>query len=73
MGYSPWGRKELDTTERAHFTSLHLLIASLWCLYVLRFSSVPRNGKLDLDALSDSLLQFWRVRRLPHKCCILLS
>ena len=20
MGYSPWGRKELDTTERLHFT-----------------------------------------------------
>ena len=24
-GYSPWGRKELDTTERLHFTSLHFL------------------------------------------------
>ena len=23
VGYSPWGRKELDTTERLHFTSLH--------------------------------------------------
>ena len=22
MGYSPWGRKESDTTERLHFTSL---------------------------------------------------
>ena len=21
VGYSPWGRKELDTTERLHFTS----------------------------------------------------
>ena len=21
MGYSPWGRKELDTTERLHFRS----------------------------------------------------
>ena len=21
MGYSPWGSKELDTTERLHFTS----------------------------------------------------
>ena len=21
LGYSPWGRKELDTTERLHFTS----------------------------------------------------
>ena len=23
VGYSPWHRKELDTTERFHFTSLH--------------------------------------------------
>ena len=23
MGCSPWGRKESDTTERHHFTSLH--------------------------------------------------
>ena len=23
-GYSPWGRKDSDTTERLHFTSLHL-------------------------------------------------
>ena len=25
VGYSPWGRKESDTTERLHFTLLHLL------------------------------------------------
>ena len=24
IGYSPWGRKDWDTTERLHFTSLHL-------------------------------------------------
>ena len=24
-GYSPWGRNELDMTERLHFTSLHML------------------------------------------------
>ena len=23
VGYSPWGRKESDRTERLHFTSLH--------------------------------------------------
>ena len=23
VGYSPWGRKESDMTERLHFTSLH--------------------------------------------------
>ena len=25
-GYSPWGRKESDTTERLHFTSLHVVV-----------------------------------------------
>ena len=25
VGYSPWGHKESDTTERLHFTSLYLL------------------------------------------------
>ena len=24
VGYSPWGRKESDTTERLHFTSLQI-------------------------------------------------
>ena len=28
MGYSPRGRKELDTTEQLHFTSLHSLQAA---------------------------------------------
>ena len=27
MGYSPWGRKESDTTERLHF---HFTIARTW-------------------------------------------
>ena len=26
VGYNPWGRKELDTTERLHFTSLHFQV-----------------------------------------------
>ena len=32
VGYSPWGRKELDMTERFHFTSLHFPIGHgiLW-------------------------------------------
>ena len=27
VGYSPWGLKELDTTERLHFTSLHFTLS----------------------------------------------
>ena len=26
VGYSPWGRKESDMTERFHFTSLHFTL-----------------------------------------------
>ena len=29
VGYSPWGCKKLDTTERLHFTSLHLKLLFL--------------------------------------------
>ena len=30
VGYSPWGRKELDMTERLHFTSLHFTSPTQW-------------------------------------------
>ena len=26
VGYSPWGHKELDTTERLHFTLLYIVV-----------------------------------------------
>ena len=29
VGYSPWGRKELDMTEQLHFTSLLILVLAL--------------------------------------------
>ena len=28
VGYSPWGRKELDTTERLHYKVLDVLFVS---------------------------------------------
>ena len=30
VGYSPWGRKELDMTEQLHFTSLHFTSPTQW-------------------------------------------
>ena len=36
MGYSPWGRKELDTAERTH---RHLFICLMGLLYSTLFSS----------------------------------
>ena len=32
VGYSPWGHKESDTTERLHFTSLHSGYQDRFCL-----------------------------------------
>ena len=38
MGYSPWGRKESDTTERLHFTSMIFSIKiSVQTIYLLTF------------------------------------
>ena len=34
VGYSPWGRKELDTTERLHFLSLSLSLSLSLCIEV---------------------------------------
>ena len=31
VGYSPWGRKESETTEPLHFTSLHFSMRSTMC------------------------------------------
>ena len=36
VGYSPWGRKELDMTERLHFTSLHFTLP-LWEVQVTQW------------------------------------
>ena len=38
VGYSPWGRKESDTTEWLHFTSLHLC--------TMKSGIYPRNIQL---------------------------
>ena len=37
LGYSPWGRKESDTTERFHFTSLHFTFVDLWASVLCDF------------------------------------
>ena len=37
-GYSPWGHKELDMTERLNNTKLHLLIT--WCSILLMLHNI---------------------------------
>ena len=40
MGYSPWGRKELDTTERLHFTKGKVVFLLLLSFFFFFFSLV---------------------------------
>ena len=42
MGYSPWGRKESDTTERLHFTThaVHTVHGVLRAR-ILKWSAIP--------------------------------
>ena len=61
MGYSPWGLKELDTTERAHFTSLeHSLALSFFGIEMKAdFSSPVASAEFSkfADILSAALSQ----------------
>ena len=40
VGYSPWGRKELDMTEQVHFTSLHFhyILCSMLTKHILLYT-----------------------------------
>ena len=49
MGYSPWGRKESDTTERLHF-HFHLRI--------LRYSGEPKVRGWELSAPDVGIKEF---------------
>ena len=42
MGYSPWGHKESDTTERLHFSSTKLLKGLRCNLLVLNLLNKER-------------------------------
>ena len=48
MGYSPWGHKELDTTERLHF--------HFHCMVTLQMLAIrPTPNTLHITALKTSL------------------
>ena len=58
VGYSPWGRKESDTTERLHFTSLHFTSGSLsTCTLfqsVIGFPAESNSGEPSLYAVLET-------------------
>ena len=58
IGYSLWGRKESDTTERLHFTSLHIVIVPILLHFLL---SIPLIWMWNQDTLS------WKEERESGK------
>ena len=49
LGYSPWGNKESDTTERLHFLSF-FFFESIICNFEAQFSSVQSLSHVLLFA-----------------------
>ena len=47
MGYSPWGRKESDTTERLHFLFLSLSMELKW----MKVGKTTRPFRYDLNQI----------------------
>ena len=69
-GCSPWGRKELDTTERLSLTNTgHLLYTCSWfkCLQNIHSHTVVRRGCYSLPSFS------LRSRVFPEKSSKLLK
>ena len=55
VGYSLWGRKESDTTERLHFHFQEFpggLVVRTWCFHCCGLGSVPGLGTKILQALA---------------------
>ena len=57
-GYSPWGRKELDTTERLHFHFFHFSYCII-CLFSINLSYLENSAHslfpdIHLHPISDS-------------------
>ena len=46
MGYSPWGGKESDTTERLHFHALEKEMAAHSSVLVWRIPEMEESGGL---------------------------
>ena len=70
VGYSPWGRKESDMTERLHFTSLH---DSVWTSLVAQtvkhlptmretwVQSVGQEDPLEKEMATHSSTLAWKI------------
>ena len=64
LGYSPWGGKELDMTERLHFTSLQSMAQRLKCpapMWETWDQSLGWEDPLDKEMVTHSSILAWRI------------
>ena len=71
MGYSPWGRKESDMTERLHFTSLHFMddeaslvaqmVKHLAAMQKTWVQSLGQEDPLEKEMATHSSIVAWRI------------
>ena len=65
MGHSPWGRKELDTTEQLHVTSLHFPGASVvknpHAMQVTWILSLGWEDPLEKEMATHSSILAWEI------------
>ena len=63
VGYSPWGCKESDTTERLHFRA-SLVAQMVKCLPTMqetRVRSLGREDPLEKEMATHSSILAWRI------------
>ena len=71
MGYSPRGHKELDTTERLHFTSLHFMddeaslvaqmVKHLAAMQKTWVQSLGQEDPLEKGMVTHSSIPAWKI------------
>ena len=61
MGYSPWGRKASDVTERLHFLSL----CGFQQLTAVHFSSCRSESPRELDSITGPSTHNWPLTATP--------
>ena len=67
MGYSPWGRKELDTTERLHFTKGKVVFLLLLSFFFFFFPLLPHFCQVWGRIQVPLLVSVYTLRgMIPH-------
>ena len=64
VGYSPWGRKEADTTERPHFQFLSFMLGKPACFFISVFPALRPSAICAFASLINTNPSFDR-QELP--------